>query len=152
MKSTQLTPITILTGFLGSGKTTLLNHLLSNAGGRRFAIIENEFAELGVDQALIKARTEDMIEVQNGCICCQAKDDFLRVLLRLAQRPGQFDHVLIETTGMADPSSIYEMFYSNLKLKTTFFLDSTIVLVDAVHYAEQLDADPVCAAQLAHAE
>ena len=101
--STGKIPVTVLTGFLGSGKTTLLNRILTEHHGKRIAVIENEFGEIGIDQALVINADEEVFEMNNGCICCTVRGDLIRILGGLMKRRDRFDHVLVETTGMADP-------------------------------------------------
>ena len=96
-------PVTVLTGFLGSGKTTLLNRILSEKHGKRIAVIENEFGEVGVDHQLVIGAEEELFETNNGCICCTVRGDLIRILGQLMKRRDKFDYILIETTGMADP-------------------------------------------------
>lgn len=145
-------PITILTGFLGSGKTTLLNRVLSHPERQRYAVIENEFSSIGIDQDLIAYRDDDILETQNGCICCQAKDDLLRTLLRLSLMKDRFDRIILETTGLADPTNINSVLYFSPKLKEHFYLDGTVTLVDALNVSHQLAADPSCESQIAGAD
>ena len=99
-------PVTVLTGFLGSGKTTLLNRILSENHGKRIAVIENEFGEIGVDNDLVIGAEEEIFEMNNGCICCTVRGDLIRILGNLMKRRDRFDHIMIETTGMADPGPV----------------------------------------------
>src|SRR3979409_2739479 len=99
-------PVTVLTGFLGSGKTTLLNHILTAEHGKRIAVIENEFGEVGVDQDLVIGAEEEIFEMNNGCICCTVRGDLIRILGNLMKRRDKFDYVLIETTGLSDPAPV----------------------------------------------
>ncbi|MEO2088836.1 MAG: GTP-binding protein, partial [Gemmataceae bacterium] len=99
-------PVTVLTGFLGAGKTTLLNHILTANHGRRIAVIENEFGEVGVDQDLVIHSDEEIFEMNNGCLCCTVRGDLIRILGTLMKRRDKFDHILIETTGLADPGPV----------------------------------------------
>ena len=131
-------PATVLTGFLGSGKTTLLNHILAdNSHGLRFAIIENEFGDVGVDEKLIAGKkqstNEDVIEVMNGCICCTVRGDLVQALKRLHKQVRSFDAVLIETTGMADPAPVAQTFFVDDVVKKLYRLDGIITVVDAAH-------------------
>src|SRR5215213_16479 len=103
-------PVTVLTGFLGAGKTTLLNHILTANHGKRIAVIENEFGEVGVDQDLVIRAEEEIIETNNGCICCTVRDDLIRILGSLMKRKDRFDFILIETTGLADPAPVAQTF------------------------------------------
>ena len=136
-------PVTILTGFLGSGKTTLLNRILHEQHGQRIAVIENEFGEAGVDnEILVQDRDEQIIEMNNGCICCTVRGDLMRILTDLKQRrdagKAAFDRVLIETTGMADPGPVAQTFFLDEAIGNAYLLDGVITLVDAVHGERQL--------------
>ena len=104
-------PVTILTGFLGSGKTTLLNRILSEEHGKRIAVIENEYGEVGIDQGLVINADEEVFEMSNGCICCTVRGDLIRVLGNLMKRRDKFDYVLVETTGLADPGPVAQTFF-----------------------------------------
>uniref|UniRef100_A0A7S0VTF5 CobW C-terminal domain-containing protein n=1 Tax=Hemiselmis tepida TaxID=464990 RepID=A0A7S0VTF5_9CRYP len=134
-------PVTILTGFLGSGKTTLLNHILKDQNhGLRFAIIENEFGEVGVDDSILQENTnEDVIEVMNGCICCTVRGDLVEALKRLYKKIEQFDAVIIETTGLADPAPVAQTFFVDDDIKNMYTLDGICTLVDAKHIIQHLD-------------
>jgi G3E family GTPase len=139
-----MVPVTILTGFLGSGKTTLLNRILKEQHGHRIAVIENEFGEAGVDnEILIDSKDEQIVEMNNGCICCTVRGDLLRILadLRLRRETGKlwFDRVIIETTGMADPGPVAQTFFLDEKVGEYYLLDSVITLVDAKHGQQTLD-------------
>ena len=103
-------PVTVLTGFLGSGKTTLLNRILTENHGKRIAVIENEFGEIGVDNDLVIGAEEEIFEMNNGCICCTVRGDLIRILSNLMKRRDKFDHIMIETTGMADPGPVAQLF------------------------------------------
>jgi len=127
-------PVTVLTGFLGAGKTTLLNHLLSENHGRRFAVIVNEFGEIGIDNELIVSSDEEIYLMNNGCICCSVRGDLIRVLSGLAKRRGGFDAVVLETTGLADPAAIIQTFAMDEDIRDAFALDSVATVVDAFHY------------------
>lgn len=131
-------PVTILTGFLGSGKTTLLNQILSENHGRRIALIENEFGEVGIDQELVAGGTETTIELSNGCICCSSNGDLLAGLENLLKVRDKFDYVVIETTGLANPASVIETFLSNEDLLENYKLDAVVTLVDAKHIGMHL--------------
>ncbi len=137
-------PVTILTGFLGSGKTTLLNRILQEAHGQRIAVIENEFGETGIDnELLLQDGQEQIIEMNNGCICCTVRGDLIRILGELAakRRDGQltFDRVIIETTGLADPAPVAQTFFVDDDVCATYLLDAVITVVDARHAMQQLD-------------
>jgi G3E family GTPase len=126
-------PVTVLTGFLGAGKTTLLNRILTEQHGKRIAVIENEFGEIGVDQALVINADEEIFEMNNGCICCTVRGDLIRILANLIKRRDRFDHVLIETTGMADPGPVAQTFFVDDEVRARFRLDGIVTLVDAKH-------------------
>jgi G3E family GTPase len=137
-------PVTILTGFLGSGKTTLLNYILKQAHGHRIAVIENEFGEAGIDnELLIQEQGEQIIEMNNGCICCTVRGDLVRILGELAakRRAGQlsFDRVVIETTGLADPAPVAQTFFVDEAISQNYMLDAIVTMVDAKHAPLQLD-------------
>src|ERR1700704_2847245 len=110
-------PVTVLTGFLGSGKTTLLNRILTEQHGKRIAVIENEFGEVGVDQELVIGAEEEIFEMNNGCICCTVRGDLIRILGNLMKRREKFDYILIETTGLADPGPVAQTFFVDPDLK-----------------------------------
>ena len=138
-----LIPVTILTGFLGSGKTTLLNHILKAQHGQRIAVIENEFGEAGIDnELLIQDQGEQIVEMNNGCICCTVRGDLVRILGELAdkRRAGllTFDRVVIETTGLADPAPVAQTFFVDDDIGQTYMLDAIVTLVDAVHAPQQI--------------
>jgi G3E family GTPase len=132
-------PVTVLTGFLGSGKTTLLNRILTERHGRRIAVIENEFGEVGVDDALVLGAEEEVFEMNNGCICCTVRGDLIRILGALMRRKDRFDAVLIETTGLADPAPVAQTFFMDDALRTQLRLDAIITVVDAKHVLTHLD-------------
>jgi G3E family GTPase len=139
-----MVPVTILTGFLGSGKTTLLNRILNEQHGHRIAVIENEFGEAGVDnEILVQGGEEQIIEMNNGCVCCTVRGDLMRILGDLKDRRDAgaigFDRVIIETTGMADPGPVAQTFFLDEAIGNYYLLDSVITLVDAMHGGRQLD-------------
>merc|ERR1719263_1804002 len=136
-------PVTILTGFLGSGKTTLLNEILeSETHGLRFAVIENEFGDVGVDERILSEKAdEEVIEVMNGCICCTVRGDLVVALKNLYAKIAQFDAVIIETTGLADPAPVAQTFFVDDDIKSKFVLDGIITVVDAKHIILRLDAE-----------
>jgi G3E family GTPase len=145
-------PVTVLTGFLGAGKTTLLNRLLREAEGRRYAVIVNEYGELGIDGALVVGAEEEVYELNNGCVCCKLRGDLVRVASALVRRPGGFDGILIETTGLADPAPIVQTFYLDDLLRQHTRLDSIICVADARHLPDQLHTGPEAGEQLAQAD
>merc|ERR1719327_1451568 len=137
----QRVPVTILTGFLGSGKTTLMNHILEDPNHKmRFAIIENEFGEIGVDEKILSEKTnEEVIEVMNGCICCTVRGDLVVALKNLYAKIAQFDAVIIETTGLADPAPVAQTFFVDDDIQSKFTLDGIITVTDAKHILTRLD-------------
>jgi len=143
-------PVTILTGFLGSGKTTLLNHILTATHGKKIAVIENEFGEVGIDDDLLSKNTkmqadEEIIEMMNGCICCTVRQDLIVVLNKLARRVEagklKLDGICIETTGMADPAPVAQTFFVDDNVKSHYRLDGIVTLVDAKHIEQHLDEE-----------
>ncbi|MCU7941603.1 MAG: GTP-binding protein [Candidatus Thiodiazotropha sp. (ex Cardiolucina cf. quadrata)] len=145
-------PVTVLTGFLGSGKTTLLNRILTEQHGKRIAVIENEYGEIGIDHELVVQSDEEIFEMNNGCICCTVRGDLIRILGRLMRRKHKFDHILIETTGMADPGPVAQTFFMDEEMKEKLRLDAIVTLVDAKHVAQHLNKSDECEAQLAFAD
>ena len=136
---TRKIPVTVLTGFLGSGKTTLLNRILSEDHGMRIAVIENEFGEIGIDQDLVINADEEVFEMNNGCICCNVRGDLIRILGELASRLEQFDRVILETTGMADPGPVAQTFLVQEDIQDFYQLDGIVTLVDGKHVNQHLD-------------
>ena len=136
-------PVTILTGFLGSGKTTLLNHILTERHGLRIAVIENEFGEVDVDSDLVMTSEEEIFQMTNGCICCvvDVRTDLVRILQTLLARPERFDHILVETSGLADPTPVAATFFMDNDVARQVRLDGIVTLVDALHIEGHLD-DP----------
>jgi G3E family GTPase len=132
-------PVTVLTGFLGSGKTTLLNYILTEQHGKRIAVIENEFGEIGIDDALVIDAEEEIFEMNNGCICCTVRGDLIRILGNLMKRRDKFDHILIETTGLADPAPVAQTFFVDPEVESALSLDAIVTLVDAKHILQHLD-------------
>lgn len=135
----QKIPVTVLTGFLGSGKTTLLNRILSEEHGLKIAVIENEFGEIGIDQELVINTDEEILEMNNGCICCTVRGDLLRILSDLAKRQDKFDRVILETTGMADPGPVAQTFFVDETIRDQYMLDGIITLVDTKHAQNHLN-------------
>jgi len=139
MPQSNLVPVTVITGFLGAGKTTLLNRILTENHGKRIAVIENEFGEVGVDHQLVIQSDEEIFELNNGCICCRVRGDLIRILGKLRQRKDKFDSVLIETTGMADPGPVAQTFFTDEEVKESFKLDGIVTVVDAKHVGLHFD-------------
>lgn len=152
MNTQRKVPVTILTGFLGSGKTTLLNRILSEEHGRRIAVIENEFGEVGIDQGLVIGTDEEIFEMSNGCICCTVRGDLIRVLGNLMKRRDKFDYVLVETTGLADPGPVAQTFFMDDEIRDEFSLDGIVTLVDAAHIEQQLGRSDESTEQIAFAD
>jgi G3E family GTPase len=145
-------PVTVLTGFLGAGKTTLLNRILTEQHGRRIAVIENEFGEVGVDHELVIGAEEEIFEMNNGCICCTVRGDLIRILGTLMKRRDRFDAILIETTGLADPGPVAQTFFVDDHMQESLRLDGIVTLVDARHVVEQLDHSEETTQQIAFAD
>ncbi len=152
MNTNPKVPVTILTGFLGSGKTTLLNRILSEEHGKRIAVIENEYGEVGIDQALVINADEEIFEMSNGCICCTVRGDLIRVLGNLMKRRDKFDYVLVETTGLADPGPVAQTFFMDDEIRAEFALDGIVTLVDAAHIDQQLGRSDESTEQVAFAD
>jgi len=144
-------PVTVLTGFLGAGKTTLLNHLLSQKHGYRCAIIINEFGAISIDHQLVVGADEDIVELNNGCLCCRVRGDLIRSLEDLFRKQKRFDYVLVETTGLADPGPIIHTFRAT-DLAERLRLDGVVTLVDARHFEKEMLDGPEPAAQVAFAD
>jgi G3E family GTPase len=145
-------PVTILTGFLGAGKTTLLNRILREQHGYRIAVIENEFGEIGVDQDLVIGAEEEIFEMNNGCICCTVRGDLIRILGSLMKRKDRFDHILVETTGLADPGPVAQTFFVDDEIREKTRLDGIVTLVDAKHIWEHIDDAAEAREQIAFAD
>jgi len=145
-------PVTILTGYLGAGKTTLLNRILSEDHGRRYAVIVNEFGEIGIDNELVVDTDEELFEMNNGCVCCTVRGDLIRTLHGLLARPGRFDAIIIETTGLADPGPVAQTFLVDQALLARTRLDSITTVVDAHNIRRQLEHSADAAEQIAFAD
>ncbi|KAI3439001.1 hypothetical protein D9Q98_001413 [Chlorella vulgaris] len=131
--------VSVITGFLGAGKTTLINHILTGDHGLKIAIIENEYGQVGIDDALVLDTREEIFEMNNGCICCTVRGDLIRILTKLLKRKNRFDHIMIETTGLADPAPVAQTFFVDEDLKHSLRLDSILTVVDAKHILLHLD-------------
>jgi G3E family GTPase len=145
-------PVTVLTGFLGAGKTTLLNRILTEHHGKKLAVIENEFGEVGVDHQLVIRSDEELFEMNNGCICCSVRGDLIRILGRLLKRKDRLDGILIETTGLANPAPVAQTFFTDDEMKQAFRLDAIVTVVDAKHVARHLDQDDESVKQIGFAD
>ena len=145
-------PVTVLTGFLGSGKTTLLNRILKEHHGKRIAVIENEYGEIGIDNELVIQSDEEIFEMNNGCICCTVRGDLIRILSRLMARKDCFDYIMIETTGLADPGPVAQTFFMDDEIKDKLRLDAIVTLVDAAHVAQHIETSNECQEQIAFAD
>lgn len=130
-------PVTIITGFLGSGKTTLLNHILTNQEGLKTAVLVNEFGEIGIDNELLVASEDDMVELSNGCVCCTINEDLVNAVYRVLERPDKVDYLVVETTGLADPLPVALTFLGT-DLRDLTRLDSIITVVDAENFSLDL--------------
>ncbi len=145
-------PVTVLTGFLGAGKTTLLNHILTANHGKKIAVIENEFGEVGVDQELVIAADEEIFEMNNGCICCTVRGDLIRILSNLMKRRDKFDYILIETTGLADPGPVAQTFFADDDIRASTRLDGIVTVIDAKHASQQIGRSKEVTEQIAFAD
>ncbi len=145
-------PVSVLTGYLGSGKTTLLNHILTNRHGRRYAVIVNEFSDLGIDGDLVLSAQEEVITLANGCLCCDVRGDLLRSLRSLLAHTDNFDAILIETSGLADPGPVIQTFFMDPQISAAIRLDAIVCLADARHLHTQLSDASETEAQLAAAD
>jgi G3E family GTPase len=145
-------PVTVLTGYLGAGKTTLLNRILSEQHGRRYAVVINEFGELGVDNDLVVDTDEEVFEMNNGCVCCTVRGDLIRIVGGLMKRRDRFDGIIIETTGLANPAPVAQTFFVDDTVRARTRLDAIITVVDARHLPQRLADSPEAADQIAFAD
>jgi len=133
-------PVTVITGFLGSGKTTLLNRILTDEHGRKVAVIVNEFGDIGIDSQLVMNADEEILEMNNGCICCTVRGDLIRLIGNLLEKREKFDHLIIETTGLADPAPVIQSFFVDEIMRSRTELDAVVTVVDAKHIWDHWDS------------
>ena len=145
-------PVTVLTGFLGAGKTTLLNRILSEPHGQKFAVIVNEFGEVGIDNDLIVGADEEVFEMNNGCICCTVRGDLVRIIDGLMRRKGKFDAIIVETTGLADPAPVAQTFFMDEAVGAKTKLDAVVTVADAKWLKDRLKDAPEAKNQIAFAD
>ncbi len=134
-------PVTVLTGYLGAGKTTLLNRILTHEHGKKVAVIVNEYGEIGIDNQLVVDTDEEIFEMNNGCICCTVRGDLIRIITNLMRRRDKFDHLVIETTGLADPAPVIQTFFMDEDMQSQTQLDAVVTVVDAKHIQQHWDAE-----------
>ncbi len=145
-------PVTVLTGYLGAGKTTLLNRILTEQHGRKYAVIVNEFGEIGIDNDLVVDADEEVFEMNNGCICCTVRGDLIRIIEGLMKRRGKFDAIIIETTGLADPAPVAQTFFVDQDVQARSRLDAVVTVADARWLSDRLRDAPEAKSQIAFAD
>ena len=145
-------PVTVLTGYLGAGKTTLLNRILSEPHGQKYAVIVNEFGEIGIDNDLVVGADEEVFEMNNGCICCTVRGDLVRIIDGLMRRKGKFDAIIVETTGLADPAPVAQTFFMDENVGRKAKLDAVVTVADAKWLLERLKDAPEAKNQIAFAD
>src|SRR6188472_1315224 len=149
---TDKIPVTVLTGYLGAGKTTLLNRILSEQHGKKYAVIVNEFGEIGIDNDLVIGADEEVFEMNNGCICCTVRGDLVRILDGLMKRKGKFDAIIVETTGLADPAPVAQTFFVDEDVQAKTKLDAVVTVADAKWLKDRLKDAPEAKNQIAFAD
>ena len=150
--TSQKIPVTVLTGYLGAGKTTLLNRILSENHGKKYAVIVNEFGEIGIDNDLIIGADEEVFEMNNGCVCCTVRGDLVRILDGLMKRKGKFDAIIVETTGLADPAPVAQTFFVDEDVQKNARLDAVVTVADAKWLSDRLKDAPEAKNQIAFAD
>ena len=150
--SSEKVPVTVLTGYLGAGKTTLLNRILSEPHGKKYAVIVNEFGEIGIDNDLVVGADEEVFEMNNGCICCTVRGDLVRILDGLMRRKGKFDAIIVETTGLADPAPVAQTFFVDQNVGRKTRLDAVVTVADAKWLKDRLNDAPEAKNQIAFAD
>jgi G3E family GTPase len=149
---TEKIPVTLLTGYLGAGKTTLLNRILSEPHGKKYAVIVNEFGEIGIDNDIVVGADEEVFEMNNGCVCCTVRGDLIRIIHGLLQRQGKFDAIIVETTGLADPAPVAQTFFVDENIGAKTALDAVVTVADAKWLSERLKDAPEAKNQIAFAD
>ncbi|MEW6123377.1 MAG: GTP-binding protein [Pseudomonadota bacterium] len=152
MSETQKIPVTVLTGYLGAGKTTLLNRILSEPHGKKYAVIVNEFGEIGIDNDLVVGADEEVFEMNNGCVCCTVRGDLIRIIDGLMRRKGAFDGIIVETTGLADPAPVAQTFFVDEEMGARTKLDAVVTVADAKWLSDRLKDAPEAKNQIAFAD
>src|SRR5690348_8740099 len=150
--SSEKIPVTVLTGYLGAGKTTLLNRILSEPHGKKYAVIVNEFGEIGIDNDLVVGADEEVFEMNNGCICCTVRGDLIRIIEGLMRRKGKFDAIIVETTGLADPAPVAQTFFVDENVGRRTKLDAVVTVADAKWLKDRLKDAPEAKNQIAFAD
>ena len=150
--SSDKIPVTVLTGYLGAGKTTLLNRILSEPHGKKYAVVVNEFGEIGIDNDLVVGADEEVFEMNNGCICCTVRGDLVRILDGLMRRKGKFDGIIVETTGLADPAPVAQTFFVDENVGRKTRLDAVVTVADAKWLKDRLKDAPEAKNQIAFAD
>ena len=151
-EASQKIPVTVLTGYLGAGKTTLLNRILSENHGKKYAVIVNEFGEIGIDNDLIIGADEEVFEMNNGCVCCTVRGDLVRIMDGLMKRKGKFDAIIVETTGLADPAPVAQTFFVDEDVQKNARLDAVVTVADAKWLSDRLKDAPEAKNQIAFAD